>query len=211
MKKKIENGIYIIVDPSMKRTQLISKLKKFRNEKITAIQIWDNFKSVENPTKLIEEIHCLCRDRNIPLLINNRWDLLQQTNADGIHFDEIPENLVQLKQNWDKELIIGITCGNDLSVVKWANENNLDYISFCSLFPSSTANSCELVSLTTIKKAREITSIPIFLAGGIQPENIKLLDDLPYSGIAVVSGIMNANNPTKALIHYQQELKKTQN
>lgn len=207
MKKKIQNGIYLIIDPSMDRNILISKLEKIIYEDIAAIQIWDNFKQNENPIELINEIIQLCHTQNIPVLINNRWELLKNTSLDGVHFDKKQDNILQLKHELCRDIIIGITCNNDLSIVKWSNENGLDYISFCSMFSSKTANSCELVSFNTIKEARKITSLPIFLAGGIKPENIDKLNELDYSGIAVVSGIMNEEKPVDALKRYQQKIK----
>jgi len=207
VRKKIQNGIYIIVDPSMDWDTLLSKLNEIIHEKIAAIQIWDNFNHNENLVEFINEILNLCHTKNIPVLINNRWELLKQTNLDGVHFDEVQNNIHQLKDELGREIITGITCNNDLSIIKWANENGLDYISFCSMFPSSTANSCELINFNTVKEAKKITSLPIFLAGGIKPENIEILNELNYSGIAVVSGIMNTDHPVEVLKKYQQKIK----
>ncbi len=206
IKKTIQNGIYLLIDPSIGLNSLLTKLQQAITEKIVAVQIWDNFKPGCNVKQLINEISCLCRPQNIPVLINNDWRLLLDLELDGVHFDTLPDNFNQLKQNLEKEIIIGITCGNDLSVVRWADENKLDYISFCSVFPSTTANSCELVTFDTIKEARKITTLPIFLAGGIKPENIHLLDKLSYSGIAVVSGIMNADNPVETIKMYHEKI-----
>lgn len=204
---KIKNGIYLIIDPSMDRNILVSMLKEIINEKIAAVQIWDNFKPKENKIEYINEIMQICHAENIPVLINNQWELLKQTNLDGIHFDKIQHNILQIKNELKREIITGITASNDLSIVKWADENELDYISFCSMFPSSTANSCELVTFNTVKDASKITSLSIFLAGGIKPENVELLKELNYSGIAVVSGIMSAEKPIEAFEKYLEKIK----
>ncbi len=206
MKRKIQNGIYLIVDPSMDRNVLMGKLQEIIYEQIAAIQIWDNFKPNENPIAFINGILQLCHSKNIPVLINNQWELLKKTNLDGIHFDQIQDNISQLKQELGRGIITGITCNNDLSIAKWANENKLDYISFCSMFPSSTANGCELVTFDTVKEAGKITSLSIFLAGGITPGNIELLNELNYSGIAVVSGIMSADKPVEEIKKYQRKI-----
>lgn len=206
MKKTIQKGIYLVIDPSIDQSILLSKLQQAIKGKIVAVQIWDNFKPGYDNKKLIKKITALCQPQNIPVLINNQWRLLLDTELDGVHFDTIPDNFNQLKQEFGKEKIVGITCGNDLSVVKWADKNGLDYVSFCSVFPSLTANICELVTFETIKEAYKITSLPIFLAGGIKPENIHLLNGLNYSGIAVVSGIMNAHNPVETLKIYYEKI-----
>lgn len=211
MKRKIQGGVYLIIDPSIDEDLLLNTLKKIVREKIAAVQIWDNFSPDTDPPALIEQVLSLCHLQNIPVLINNQWELLRIMNLDGVHFDKAPGNIVQLKQQLGQEVITGITCNNDLSTVKWADENKLDYISFCSMFPSSTANSCELVTFDTIRNAKEITNIPIFLAGGINPENLHSLSGLNYSGIAVVSGIMSAADPLAELKKYLKHIEEIKN
>ncbi|MDQ8005033.1 MAG: thiamine phosphate synthase [Pedobacter sp.] len=207
MMKTVQNGIYLIIDPSVKRETLLSKLNEILSEEIAIIQIWDNFKPNEDPLEITDEILRLCHKKNIPVLINNQWQLLKKIDLDGVHFDEIQNNIYEIKHDLGRKIITGVTCNNDLSVVKWANDNELNYISFCSMFSSSTANSCDLVTFKTVKDARKITSLPIFLAGGIKPENIEMLNELPYSGIAIVSGIMEADKPSEAIRIYKQKIK----
>lgn len=203
---KIKNGIYLILDPSMDRISLMLKLMEITQENIAAIQIWDNFNPHENPVPLINEILELCHPKKIPVLINNRWELLRQTKLDGVHFDEKHENMRKIKKELNRQIITGITCNNDLSLVNWANENEMNYLSFCSMFPSTTANTCELVSFETIREARKITDLPLFLAGGINPENMQKLDSLQYSGIAIVSGVMSAEKPGQEIKKYIKKL-----
>jgi thiamine-phosphate pyrophosphorylase len=84
--------------------------------------------------------------------------------------------------------------------------NKLDYISFCSVFPSKSVSTCNLVSREIINKARAFTSIPIFLSGGIDLNNLPLLEGTGLDGIAVISGIMSANNPEEMASNYSQAL-----
>lgn len=206
--KKISGGIYLIVDPSIDERKLLGKLEEaIQGNEIAAVQIWDNFLPSVNPESLVIKICDLCHKNNIPVLINNNWQLFKTTDADGVHLDEAPENLEKIKRELNRSCMMGITCNNDLSVVKWADENDLDYISFCSIFTSSTSNSCEIVNFDTIGRARNITSTPIFLAGGIRPENMKDLKGLDFEGIAVISGIMNSEDSNRATKEYQIKLK----
>jgi thiamine-phosphate pyrophosphorylase len=201
-KKQINNGIYLVVDPAMERQMLLSQLEKALTGAVVAVQVWDNFLPGGDIKSLVGQVIALCRPHNIPVLINNRWQLVQQSGLDGVHFDAIPHDFQ--KENYKG--IIGLTCGNDLAAIEKAVALGVDYISFCSMFPSATATSCELVSPETVVKARRLTNIPIFLAGGITPQNIASLHNLPYNGIAVVSGIMKATAPNEAIKEYQSKL-----
>ncbi len=207
-KQTIESGIYLIIDPSMDEEILFSKLNLIAKEKISAIQIWDNFGENQNIEELLLKIYEIASSNNIPLIINNLWEYLKQIPLNGIHFDEIPENFNEIKNEINRDCIVGITCNNESSTIKYAEENQFDYISFCSMFSSKTANSCELVNFKTVQKAKNIFNGKFFLAGGIDLNNIKNLDELNYDGIAVVSGIMSAENPSETIKNYHQKIKK---
>ena len=205
--KQINGGVYLVVNPADNEEILFSKLKRIVEAEIAAVQIWDNFSAKTNQVSFIDKVCIICHQKGIPVLINNQWQLLNLSKADGVHFDEHPEDIDVIRKIVNRKCIMGITVNNDLSLVQWANDNSFDYISFCSIFPSTTSNSCQLVKFETITKARTITQMPIFLAGGIQPENIYQLNNLDYDGVAVVSGIMSADDPFEKANKYFNELK----
>jgi len=207
-RNKISGGIYLVLDPSLDRRKLLQNLEKSLSAGISVAQIWDNWQPSINKEEIIYEICSLCHQHQAPVFINNEWSLLKSLPLDGVHFDAIPDNYDQIKQSIGKGFLTGITCNNDLSVVEWADENQLNYISFCSVFPSSTSNSCELVSFENIRQTRQMTSLPIFLAGGIRLDNIKELRELDYDGVALVSGIMSAEKPGVVTKQYLELLKK---
>lgn len=199
-------GIYLVIDPSMDEKALLDKLDRVLNERISAIQIWENFRKNQPIKRLIREICDRCLAKRVPVFINNKWEYLMDMALSGVHFDHIPNDFEGIKAKVNKPFLCGLTCNNDLSPVRWAATHQLDYISFCSMFPSTTANSCELVNFDTVREAKQIFPNPIFLAGGIKPENIKKLVGIDYHGIAVVSGIMNAENPIESIHQYDQQL-----
>ncbi len=201
-----KKGIYLVVDPSMEEKILLERLQHALQEKIVAVQIWDNFNTEKNVLLLTNKICELCHAHEVPVFINNRWELIADAALDGVHFDEIPEDINKIREELKKQFLKGLTCNNDLKCLEWAEKHQFDYISFCSIFPSKTSNSCEMVDFDTIRKAKERSSLPIFLAGGISPENIEKLHNLKYDGVAVVSGIMNADKPGEAVQNYMKKL-----
>lgn len=161
--------------------------------------------TAEIPTELLNAVCGLAHKRNVPVLINEEWTLLHQTELDGVHFDEIPAIDV-VREFIAKPFVCGITCGNDLARVQWANDHQLDYISFCSLFPSPSAGACEIVRKETVQAARQLTSLPIFLAGGITQENIGRLADTGLNGVAIISAILKADDPQRAVQAFKYKL-----
>lgn len=201
-----KGGVYLVVDPSMEEKILLKKLGQALQKKVVAVQIWDNFQAEQEIPILIDKICELCHSKEVPVFINNHWNLLIDSALDGVHFDEIPEDITSIRRKVGKKFLSGLTCNNDLTWLEWAEKHHVDYISFCSVFPSQTSNSCDLVEIETIRKAKEISTLPIFLAGGISPENLDKLEALKYEGVAVVSGIMNRDNPGEAVQNYLKKL-----
>ncbi len=211
MKKvsKIPGGVYLVIDPSKEENQLLEALASALKAKPCAVQIWDNFSSPAAVSGLIIKIKALCKDSNTPLLINNHPEWVELFDLNGVHFDEFSQLSVDCLRAFHYQgKLVGITINNDLDAIRKSIEMGVDYLSFCSIFPSSTSNSCELVNFETIRKTRKLTEIPIFLAGGINPGNINKLQSLNFDGIAAVSGVMSAEDPNAAILNYQQALSK---
>jgi thiamine-phosphate pyrophosphorylase len=207
--KKINGGLYLVVDPRQGIDIILPKVKAAIKGGINIIQLWNNWKQISSPIEFITQICELANEHNIPVLINENWQWLTILPLDGIHFDRIPENWNEIKEQINRPFFAGLTCGNDQPTIDWAIKNDLAYISFCSMFPSSTANSCELVKPETIRETRKNTTMPIFVAGGITRETIPQLYSLGINGIAVVSGIMKAEDPELAAQEFQSLIKES--
>jgi thiamine-phosphate pyrophosphorylase len=172
------------------------------------VQIWDHWYVQKNKVAKTDLMADICHQHGVPCLVNNDWELFCNSKADGLHFDSIPENFKERRGILKPDTILGITCGNDLSVVQWAEGHHFDYISFCSMFPSASAGACEIVSPETVKKARQLTQMPVFLAGGINPGNLMQLEGIGFDGIAVISGILSAPDVERATLDLYKPLQK---
>lgn len=205
--KKITGGIYLVVDPSKGVEIILPILRQAIAGGVNVVQIWDHWLPEQAKEPLIEEICGQAHAHGIPVLINEDWRLLLHTSLDGVHFDNEPDMAVIRKQV-ARPFIAGITCGNEPARVNWAIDQHMDYISFCSMFPSGSAATCELVSVETVQRARQLTGMPIFLAGGITPENISSLAVTQLDGIAVIGGIMKSADPQQSASNYKQALQE---
>ena len=210
-KQIIAGGIYLVVDPSLPRDLLYSKIVSALSGGVDLLQIWNHWPKDVDKLSIIKSICAIASPYKVPVIINGQNELLNKIDLDGIHFDEIPDNFNELRKKTKKPFFTGITCGNDFSKIEWAITNKLDYISFSPLFPSASLNTFELVNKEIIQRARAATSMPIFLSGGIDLKNINKLKDTPFDGVAISSGIMNSSSPKLAAQLYKRILDKTTN
>lgn len=208
---KITGGVYLVLDPAMEKSLLLLKLASALKAGIKAVQIWNNWLPKINKQSFIAAVSNLCRAYGVPLLIDNDWELLiESPYLDGVHFDAIPVNYIEMQNKVGRPFLAGITCSGELEVVRWAEVNRLDYVSFCAMFPSTSAGSCAIVMPATVKQASSLTEMPLFVSGGITPENIRSLRKLtPFDGVAVISGVMSANDPYTKVKIYQNALSES--
>jgi thiamine-phosphate pyrophosphorylase len=204
--RAIQGGLYLVIDPAKGWEKVLPAVQQAIAGGIDIIQVWNHWHPEQQKAVFIEKICRAAHPYHIPVLMNEDWQLMNGTSLDGVHFDEIPASIEAIRQQVQRSFLSGITCGNDLQKVQWAVDNRLDYISFCSMFPSTTTNSCELVKIETVQAARALTSMPIFLAGGITPDNLSLFEGTGMNGVAVISGIMNAEDPQQKTRSYKQAL-----
>lgn len=206
MKRKINGGLYLVVDPMPGLKEVLPKVNAALEGGVDSIQLWNHWNPNEDYEKFVLEICSLAHNHDVPVLINENWQWMKTLPLDGVHFDTIPLNVNQIKKEITRSFLIGITCSNDEDKINWAIENKIDYLSFCSVFPSSTSNSCELVRPETIQATRDQTNMLLYAAGGITFDNTSQLLDLGINGIAIVSGIMKAENPYLATRKFKQKL-----
>lgn len=199
---KLAKGIYLIIDPQQEVEELLHRLKIALESGLSAVQIWDNFSGIDEE-QLCRKLADLCQPYDCPLFINNRIELLELGIFQGLHLDELNAKLIHRVSEKYPDLMIGLTVGNQWESIL-SVESKLAYVSFCSMFPSVTANSCEWVSKEAVKNLAEASHLPFFLAGGISPENLESLNELGYHGIAVVSGVMSAKEPQKAIEKFKK-------
>ena len=204
----ITGGVYLIADASLEKKELMEKLHQAISGGVTIVQLYNTTDEHLVTISDINEICEFCHLKNVPVMVNNNWALLNDTLLDGVHFDKIPTNFRHVEGLIKKPFIKGITCTNDLDIVRWAIDFKFDYISFCSIFPAKNSVSADVVCHNVVLKARSMTDIPFFVSGGINLDNVSLLSDLPVTGIAMISGIMASPDVINATKKYLFHLDK---
>lgn len=202
------SGVYLVVDPTMPAKVLLDRLEEAMAAGVSMVQIWDHWPSgfsEQEQLDLCVQVKSVGVRYGVRVLMNENYRLALVAGLDGVHFDRIPEDwpLVGPALN---NYLVGITCGNNLEVVRWAENQQVDYLSFCAMFPSGSVDTCELVNPEMVRKARKLTGMPIFLSGGMNVPNILRLQDLDFQGVAVISGIMSASVVAEAVKEYKEVL-----
>ena len=122
----------------------------------------------------------------IPLIINDRLDLMLAIDAPGIHVgqNDIPASIVRRLIGAEK--IMGVSAHNVEEALQ-AERDGADYIGVGAVFSTNTKKNTKNVTIKMLQEIVKAVSI-----GGINCSNVKYLHETGISGIAVVSAILGA-------------------
>jgi thiamine-phosphate pyrophosphorylase len=190
--------LYLVVDPTISPDKLLDAVEKAMKGGVDILQLWKAWQSKSGIVKLAKELLNLANAYTTPLIVNDDLQLAKDVGAYGVHLDGYDVTPTNVRKALGEKSIVGYTVGTDLQWVKWAETVGADYVSFCSVFPTPSAVQCDIVPLNTIQSAKSMARIPIFASGGITLSNAHLVLETGIDGIAVISSILQAEDPQQA-------------
>ena len=132
----------------------------------------------------------ICRQHQIPLIINDHLDLFLALGADGLHIGGADGDISAIKQRIGEHKILGVSCYTDFANAEKAEKAGADYVAFGACFPSNTKPHAPRAELTLFAQAKAL-SIPCVAIGGITLDNADSVIKAGASAIAVIGELFN--------------------
>lgn len=139
-----------------------------------------------------------CRERHLPLLINDDPALCAELGADGVHLGRDDAAIRAARRLLGADALIGASCYDALGRAREAIEAGADYVSFGRLFASTTKPQAGATSLDVLRQARTRLDVPICAIGGINPHNAAQVIGAGADLLCVAGGILGADDPVAA-------------
>ena len=136
----------------------------------------------------------ICRMYRALFIVNNAPELAKRVAADGVHLGARDMPVAAARRLLGKQMIIGVTCRNDLQAARIAQAAGADYVAFGALFASQTKPEAVHCPLETVAAARAVTTLPIVVIGGITVDNVDVIDENCADAIAVCRGLFDATD-----------------
>tara|TARA_A100001388_G_scaffold271101_1_gene249429 strand:- start:139 stop:1191 length:1053 start_codon:yes stop_codon:yes gene_type:complete len=196
-----ENNLYSITD---KRENLLEIIEKILLGGVKIIQ--HRFKGGidKDHFKDAVKIKNLCKKYNSLFIVNDRVDIAIASNADGVHIGQDDIDIKTARKLLGCSKIIGVTANNSTDIAN-AIKNGCDYIGIGPVFKTFTKNK-EPLGIEKIKALTKDINIPWFAIGGINKANISSLKNSGINKVAVVSGLLNSEDPEEEAIIMLKEL-----
>ena len=186
--------LYAVTDRNwLNNDTLYEQVEKTIKGGVTFVQLREKNLDEENLINEALEIHKLCRNYNIPFVVNDNVEIARAINADGVHVGQNDMEAINARNILGNDKIIGVSVQTAEQAII-AEKQGADYLGVGAVFPTGSKTDAEDVSYETLKEICETVSIPVVAIGGINASNVLTLKGSGIAGIAVISAIFGADD-----------------
>jgi len=195
----IDFDLYVITDRQQTGGRpLVEVIEAALRGGVRAVQLREKDLPPRELYPLAQEIQRLTQRYDARLLINDRIDVACAVNADGVHLTTTSLPTAVARQLLGPKRLIGVSTHN-AAEARAAEEGGADFIVFGPVFYTpSKAPYGEPVGLEALRTVRAAVTLPIFAIGGVKRANLDDVLAAGADGIAVISAVIAADDPTAA-------------
>jgi thiamine-phosphate pyrophosphorylase len=165
---------------------------------VTSVQLREKNASFEFLFEFGAKLKEILTSLNIPLIINDFPELAFQLNAEGVHLGQTDGCPIEARAFLGKSKILGLSIETNEQLIQ-ANPFPLSYVAASTVFPAkSKQNTKTLWGLEGLSNLVKQSKHPVVAIGGIDLTNVRAVLEAGASGIALVSAIHKAKDPSQA-------------
>ncbi len=197
--ENIDYSLYLVTDSGLSRGRTTQHIVEAAlRGGVTCVQLREKTCSTREFIIQALSIKDHLKRHNVPLIINDRIDIAQAVNADGVHLGQSDIPIEMAKAILKDSMIIGISAESLKDAVQ-AEKDGADYIGVSPIYATPTkTDSAPPLGLEGLREMRKSVKIPLVGIGGLNRENAGEVIKNGADGVAVVSAIVAANDPEKA-------------
>jgi len=188
----IIKGLYAITPDSADLNTLIQKTQWAIEGGAFMVQYRSKILNRDVKMQQCAAILRLCREYEIPCIVNDDVDMCRILEADGVHLGEKDDNIAEVRHILGENAIIGSSCYDQLDRAKSAQKEGASYVAFGAMFPTSTKPNAPRATLALLKEAKREIQIPIVAIGGITVNNAHDVIKTGIDAIAVITSLYEA-------------------
>jgi thiamine-phosphate pyrophosphorylase len=152
----------------------------------------------DKKVELAKQLQQICREHQIPFIINDDISLAIALNADGVHIGQEDEPIEEVRKKLGDK-IIGVSVHNYEEAMT-ALAGGADYFGIGPIFPTKTKEDAKPSNGTKLieeLRAKGL-NIPIVGIGGITAETAGTVIKAGADGVSVITAISHASSVTDA-------------
>ena len=199
-----DTTLYFITDSTgFSEDEFLARVRSALEGGVTVLQLREKNRSTREYMELADKVHELTREYNVPLIIDDRVDVMLATGAEGVHVGAEDMPVATARKLIGKDKILGATA-KTAEAAKKAYEDGADYLGVGAIYPTTTKVKTVLTSTETLDAITKAVPIPVNAIGGLNKDNLDVLKGIDIEGVCAVSAIMKADSPKEAAISLKE-------
>lgn len=134
----------------------------------------------------------LCSRYGVPLILNDRPELVLPSGADGVHVGQDDAPVASARAAVGPERLVGLSTHSPDQI---GAAKGVDYIGVGPVYETPTKPGRPAVGLELVSYASDHARVPFFAIGGITPGNVGLVRSAGARRVAVVRALTDASDP----------------
>lgn len=192
--------LYLVTDEIERcRHGLLETVKHAVEGGVTIVQYRSEQLSHEEQREQVLPLQAYLRSVGVPLIINDNVELAVEIDADGIHIGQDDMPVPEARALIGPHKILGLTVTTPEQMVAVDTEL-VDYLGCGPVFPTITKDDAPPpMGVEGWAELARMSSLPVVAIGGLNKERTAAIRATGLAaGVAVVSAICAAENPTQA-------------
>lgn len=170
------------------------------------IQFRDKGKEIRHILRQAHETARVCREHEIPMIVDDRLDILLAVQADGVHLGQTDLPVDVARSVLGGARLIGASATTVDQALR-AEADGADYVGFGPVFRTiSKANPASVKGLDGLRQVCRAVAIPVIAIAGITAEHVEAVMDAGAHGVAVMTAVSKADDPAGAAKRLRQRI-----
>jgi thiamine-phosphate pyrophosphorylase len=201
---KLDISLYVLADPTVARGKPLDALvSAAARGGATLVQLRDKGGATERLVGEALAIKRALRGFGVPLIVNDRADVVLAASADGIHLGRDDLDPGTARRLLGPRAIIGVSIKSETDIAKLPI-GTVDYACIGGVFATASKDNPDPpIGLDGLRRLRELLrarapQLPVGAIAGINEENAAAVIGAGAEGIAVISAVIAADDAEAA-------------
>jgi thiamine-phosphate pyrophosphorylase len=183
-------GLYAVTPDIEDIAMLVAKVAAAIAGGAQAIQYRNKTASASLRRKQAAMLARVCGGGGALFIVNDDVALARDVGAAGVHLGEDDGEVGRARERLGDDMLIGVSCYNDLARAKRLVAEGADYIAFGSFHLSPTKPGARRAEPALLRRAKTLR-VPVVAIGGINAANGRELVEAGADALAVVSAVFD--------------------
>ena len=211
MKAQPDYSIYLVTDEScLQGRALLDCVREALEGGVTLVQYRAKTASSADMYNKALQLKALCDSFKVPLIINDRLDIVMAVGAAGVHLGQDDLPCAVARRILGEEYLIGVSAHNPAEA-RAALQSGADYLGCGAVFGTATKADVKKLGTDGLASICREKGLPVVGIGGVTADNYREVRAAGADGAAIVSGILaqpDIRATVRAIARVSQEFAK---